>query len=264
VGRAREIRIFIQAPSPEIWSETISDSEAENGVAYFWATSFGKNLSAAAAINPCLGCSVRFLRLPPLQKLRPMSDDEFAAIIGIVEQQPIQAQACLDLFEKDHGRRAYTTSEVRNWADGQDPESLRFRILRRVRADHGWKKACKRIWNDIPTSLISRPPMGQRIYLTLAEAARATGLSEVAVLDAIEQGRIAGMKDMQDTWHVDRDTLCRAFPSARASVAKSDAAKSDSGKGRPLDAATLVLEVGMSTLVRQAGGRLRGWRLWWR
>jgi len=121
-------------------------------VAYFWATSFGKNLSAAAAINPCLGCSVRFLRLPPLQKLGPMSDDEFAAIIGIVEQQPIQAQACLDLFEKDHGRRAYTTSEVRNWADGQDPESLRFRILRRVHSDHGWKKACKRIWNDIPTS----------------------------------------------------------------------------------------------------------------
>ena len=107
--------------------------------------------------------------------------------------------------------------------------------------------------------------MGQRIYLTLAEAARATSLSEVAVLDAIEQGRIAGMKDMQDTWHVDRATLCRAFPSARASVAKSDAAKSDdSGKGRPLDAAMLVLELGMSTLVRQAGGRLRGRRLWWR
>jgi hypothetical protein len=106
--------------------------------------------------------------------------------------------------------------------------------------------------------------MGQRIYLTLAEAARATGLSEVAVLEAIEQGRIAGMKDMQDIWHVDRAMLCHAFPSARASAAKSDAAKSDSGKGRPLDAAALVLEVGMSTRVRQAGERLRGRRLWWR
>jgi len=72
------------------------------------------------------------------------------------------------------------------------------------------------------------------------------------------------MKDMQDTWHVDRATLCRAFPSARASAAKPDAAKLDSGKGRPLDAVTLVLEVEMSTPVRQAGDRLRGRRLWWR
>ena len=31
-----------------------------------------------------------------------------------------------------------------------------------------------------------------------------------------------------------------------------------------LDAATLVLEVGMSTLDRQAGDKLRGRRLWWR
>jgi hypothetical protein len=204
------------------------------------------------------------LALPKLQKLSAMSDDEFAAIIGTVEQQLIHAQACLDLFEKDRGRRAYTTSEVRHWGDGQDPENLRFRILRRVHADQGWNAACKRIWNDIPAPLISRPPMGQRIYLTLGEAARATGLSEVAVLDAIEQGRIAGMKDMQDTWHVDRATLCRAFPSARASAAKPDAAKLDSGKGRPLDAVTLVLEVEMSTPVRQAGDRLRGRRLWWR
>jgi len=196
-----------------------------------------------------------------------MSDDEFAAIIGTVEQQPIHAQACLDLFEKDRGLRAYTTSEVRNWADGQESESLRFRILRRVHADQRWNESCKRIWNDIPAPLTSRPPIGQRIYLTLAQAASATGLSEVAVLDAIEQGRIAGMKDMEDTWHVDRATLYRAFPSARVSAAKSDAAgaaKSDSGKGRPLDAATLVLEVGMSTLVKQAGDRLRGRRLWWR
>jgi hypothetical protein len=67
-----------------------------------------------------------------------MSDDELAAIIGTVEQQSIHAQACLDLFEKDRGRPAYATSEVRNWADCQDPENLRFRILRRVYADQGW------------------------------------------------------------------------------------------------------------------------------
>src|SRR5262245_27246020 len=118
-----------------------------------------------------------------------MSDDEFAAIIGTVEQQLIHAQACLDLFEKDRGRRAYATSELRNWADCQDPESLRFRILRRVQTDQGWNKACKRIWNNIPAPLTSRLPMGQRICLTLAEAASATGLSDAAVLDAIEQGR---------------------------------------------------------------------------
>jgi hypothetical protein len=204
------------------------------------------------------------LRLPKLQKLSAMSDDEFAAIIGTGEQQSIHAQACLDLFEKDRGRPAYATSEVRNWADCQAPENLRFRILRRVYADQGWNEACKRIWNDIPAPLTSRPPIGQRIYLTLAEAARATGLSEVAVLDAIEEGRIAGIKDMQDTWYVDRATLYRAFPSTRACAAKSDAAKSDSGKSRPLDAATLALEVGMSALVRQAGDRLRARWLWWR
>jgi hypothetical protein len=96
--------------------------------------------------------------------------------------------------------------------------------------------------------------MRQRISLTLAEAAKATGLSEAAILGAIEAGRIAGMKDMQDVWHVDRAALCHAFPSARAA-----AAQSDSGNGRPLDAATLVLEVGMSALVRQAGDKLR-WR----
>jgi hypothetical protein len=41
-----------------------------------------------------------------------MSDDEFAAIIGTVEQQSIHAQACLDLFEKDRGRPAYATSAL--------------------------------------------------------------------------------------------------------------------------------------------------------
>src|SRR5262249_22645645 len=222
--------------------------------------SIGRRGVPPSPINPCLSCSLQFSRLPKLQKLSAMLDEEFAAIIGTVEHQLIHAQACLDLFEKDRGRRAYTTSEVRNWADSQNSENLRFRILRRVHADQGWNKACKTIWNDIPAPLTSRPPMGQRIYLTLAEAAKATGLSEAAVLDEIEQGRIAGMKDMHDTWHVDRATLCRAFPSARASAAKSDAAKSDSDKGRPLDAATL-LEVGFSTLVRQAGDR--GRHLWW-
>ncbi len=66
-----------------------------------------------------------------------MSDDEFAAIIGAADQQMAQqlarAQACLDLFEKDCGRRANTVLDIRVWADAQVPENLRFRILRRVR-----------------------------------------------------------------------------------------------------------------------------------
>jgi hypothetical protein len=40
--------------------------------------------------------------------------------------------------------------------------------------------------------------MGQRLSLTLAEAAKATGVTEIAILRALEAGRLAGMKDMQD------------------------------------------------------------------
>src|SRR5262245_16153460 len=52
-GRARENRKFIQAPSPEIWSETISGGEevlGGNGVACFWATSLGKIFGGVIAI----------------------------------------------------------------------------------------------------------------------------------------------------------------------------------------------------------------------
>jgi hypothetical protein len=97
-----------------------------------------------------------------------------------------QAQACLDLFEKDRGRRATTALDIRVWADVQVPENLRFRILRRVRTAEVWTEACKRIWNDIPAPLASRLPMGQRIFLSLAEAANTTGLSESTILVATE------------------------------------------------------------------------------
>jgi hypothetical protein len=104
---------------------------------------------------------------------RAMLDDEFAAIIGAADDQLAtnqlaKAQACLDLYEKDRGRRATSALEIRNWADVQDPANLRFRILRRLRAGEAWAKACKWIWNDIPAPLAARPPMGQRISLTLA------------------------------------------------------------------------------------------------
>src|SRR5262249_3623160 len=52
-GRARENRKFIQAPSPEIWSETISGGEevlARKGVACFWATFLEKIFGGVIAI----------------------------------------------------------------------------------------------------------------------------------------------------------------------------------------------------------------------
>jgi hypothetical protein len=192
-----------------------------------------------------------------------MSDDEFAALIGAADadltHSLTHAQACLDLFEKDSGRRATTTFDIRNWADLQDLESLRFRILRRVRTDQVWTRACQSIWHDIPAPLAARPPLGQRISLTLAEAATAAGRSESEILAAIADGRIAGMQDMDDGWHVDRAQLCHAYPSARAA-----AAGSEPDHDRELDAATLVLEVGIQALVRQAGDSLRQRRPWWR
>jgi hypothetical protein len=173
-----------------------------------------------------------------------MSDDEFAAIIGAPDQQMVQqlarAQACLDLFEKDCGRRANAASDIRVWANVQVPENLRFRILRRVRTAEVWAEACKRIWNDIPAPLASRPPMGQRIFLSLAEAAETTGLSESTIIAAIEDGRIAGMKDILDGWYVERAQLCHVFPPAPAGPAKSD-----TDNRRALDAAALLLEVGI-------------------
>jgi hypothetical protein len=146
------------------------------------------------------------------------------------------AQACLDLFEKDCGRRANTALDIRVWADVQVPENLQFRILRRLRTAEVWTEACKRIWNDIPASLASRPPMGQRISLSLAEAAKTTGLSESTILGAIEDGRIAGMKDILNGWYVERAQLRHVFPPAPAGPAKSD-----TDNRRALDAAALML-----------------------
>src|SRR5215813_2884217 len=62
-GRARENRKFIQAPSPEIWSETISGGEevlAGKWGGLFWATSLEKIFGSVIAIisfRPGVGCS---------------------------------------------------------------------------------------------------------------------------------------------------------------------------------------------------------------
>src|SRR5262252_1594403 len=53
VGGTFWFQIFIQAPSPEIWSETISGGEevlAGKGVACFWATSLEKIIGGVIAI----------------------------------------------------------------------------------------------------------------------------------------------------------------------------------------------------------------------
>jgi hypothetical protein len=102
-------------------------------------------------------------------------------------------------------------------------------------------------------------PMGQRIFLSLAEAAKTTGLSESTILAAIEDGPIAGMKDIRDGWYVERAQLCHVFPPAPAGPAKSD-----TDNRRALDAAALLLEVGIWTLVRTAGDKLRRRCIIWR
>jgi hypothetical protein len=43
-----------------------------------------------------------------------------------------QAQAMLDLFEEDRGRRPATLEEVREWATTQNEAHLKARVSRRV------------------------------------------------------------------------------------------------------------------------------------
>src|SRR5215475_9900907 len=144
------------------------------------------------------------------------SDDEFTAIIGAphapIHQQLARAQACLDLYEKDRGARALTALDIRVWADAQDPETLRFRVSRHVRAAESWKQACKRIWKNVPAPLATRPPLGQRIVLSLEEAARTAGVPESAIRAAIADGRIEATKDEAHGWAIERAELARAFP----------------------------------------------------
>jgi hypothetical protein len=190
-----------------------------------------------------------------------MSDDEFTAIIGAphapMPQQLARAQACLDLYEKDCGARALTALDIRIWADVQDAETLRFRIARHVRAAEVWTQACQRIWTDVPAQLATRPPLGQRIVLSLKEAARTARVPESAIRAAIADGRIEGVEDEQHGWVIERAELARAFP-----LALPDAAGSDDH--RPFDAHALVLELAIAALIRTSGDTLRPRRRRWR
>jgi hypothetical protein len=174
-----------------------------------------------------------------------MTDDEFLALFGSPHEQLAHAQACLELFEKDWRRHAISAFDLRQWADLQGADSLHFRIARRVRADQAWTKACRSIWQDVPAPLASRPPLGQRICLTLAQAAALTGESESALFAAIRAGRIAAVKDVLGQWYIERAELVRAFPPAPASAP----APLPCGA---LDAATLLAELDLAPLVPQA------------
>ena len=193
-------------------------------------------------------------------------------------QQLARAQACLDLYEKDRGVRALTALDMRVWADAQEPETLRFRISRHVRAAESWTQACKRIWTKIPASLAARPPLGQRIVLPLKEAARAAGVPESAIRAAIADRRIDAIpppspppaparsrasstryagEGREGEWYIERTELARAFPLALLDEAGTD-------DHRPLDAHALVLELGIAALVKTAGDTLRRRRSKWR
>jgi len=60
------------------------------------------------------------------------------------------------------------------------------------------------------------------------------------------------MKDILDGWYVERAQLCHVFPPAPG------------GPTKALDAAALMLEVGISAFVRTAGDKLRRRRISWR
>jgi hypothetical protein len=210
------------------------------------------------------------------------SDDEFAAILGAphapIHQQLARAQACLDLYEKDRASRALTAQDIRIWADVQDPETLRFRIARHVRAAEVWTQACKKIWTHVPAPLATRPPLGQRIVLSLEEAARTAGVPASAIRAAIADGRIDAIpppfpppaparsrafstryagEGGEGDWMIERAELCRAFPLALPAAAGSD-------DHHTLDAHALVLELAIAALVTTAGDTLRRrpkWRL---
>jgi hypothetical protein len=186
-----------------------------------------------------------------------MSDDEFAAILGLPHEQLARAQACLDLYEKDRAARALSALDIRIWADVQDPETLRFRIARHVRAAQVWTQACKRIWQNVPAPLAARPPLGQRIVLSLEEAARTANVPESTIHAAIADGRIDGIEDEQHGWLIERAELVRAFP-----LALPDAA--GSAGHRHLDAHALVLELGIAALIKTSGDTLRPRRRRWR
>jgi hypothetical protein len=68
------------------------------------------------------------------------------------------------------------------------------------------------------------------------------------------------MNDLLGGWYVERAQLCHVFPPAPACLAKSD-----TDNCRALDAAALMLELGISALVRTPGDKLRrrciSWRL---
>src|SRR5262249_61863454 len=137
--------------------------------------------------------------------------------------------------------RAAGRSDRAPWAALRGAEALRSRSAGGTRAGEKWARPCRSIWHHVPAPLASRAtPLGQRIFLTLAQAARLTGRGQSAILAAIADGRIAAMQDMMGDWHIERAELLRAFAPAHAAPSQ----RADDGT---LDAAALLAELGLGT-----------------
>jgi hypothetical protein len=108
-----------------------------------------------------------------------------------------------DLRRQSRGSRDVRLLQGRAQARNTDAKRSNQAAPRPKAVQHRQRRGGK-FWNDIPAPLALRPPMRQRISLSLAEAAKTTGLSESTILAAIEDGRITGMKDMLDAWYVER------------------------------------------------------------
>ncbi len=86
---------------------------------------------------------------------------------------------------------------------------------------------------------------------TIAAAAAATGTNATTILSAIEDGKIAGIKDERGEWHVEPDELHRVYPPVAEHGADGDAAQ----RSQVSDDADIEAQI--EALIRQAGDQLR-------
>ena len=74
----------------------------------------------------------------------------------------------------------------------------------RIRLERGFVKISLTIVAHHPAS--SSAPVSSMLY-SVTEAAKQTGLGELTILTAIEEGRISSTKDLFGEWHVDDEEL---------------------------------------------------------
>jgi len=85
---------------------------------------------------------------------------------------------------------------------------------------------------------------------TIAAAAAATGTSATTILSAIEDGKIAGVKDERGEWHIEPDELHRVYPPVPERVTDDSARQSPAPHNTEIEAQ-------IEALIRQAGDQLR-------